>query len=57
MFDEEIITKYNLDPEVLRLIHLVANVKQKNIDDYYKDLMENQNALLIKLSNSKYWSF
>ena len=48
---EEIVTKYNLDPEVLRLIHLVANVKQKNIDEYYKDLMENQNALLIKLSN------
>lgn len=48
---EEIITRYNLDPKVLELVHLVANVKQKDLDGYYKDLMENPDALLIKLSN------
>lgn len=50
-YGEEIVTKYHLDKRVLKLIHLVANVKQKPLDCYYQDLMENPDALLIKLSN------
>lgn len=48
---EEIVTKYHIDPKVLELVHLVANVKQKALPEYYKDLMANPEALLIKLSN------
>ncbi len=48
---EELISDYNLSPEVLELIKIMSNASNLVKEDYYLTLKLNYKALLIKLSN------
>lgn len=48
---EELITEYNLDPEILKIIRLLTKKEDMSNDEYYKNLSTNKYAILIKLSN------
>ena len=47
----ELITDYNISPEVLETIKIMSNSSNLSKEDYYSSLKLNYKALLIKLSN------